>query len=184
MMLFVEQPFVDYNRRIAIGLLRAPHVGREWTLTISRPPASVKEMTELLDRAEPDGVAVLDLSEDCLKLILARGIPCVSLSVDKFPSCGLPVVQTDDIAIGTLAADHFLQRGFRHFASAGSPLRVQFQARVKGLCRQAQEAQSPVHRVLARGLRLEPAFRFQGASSRNSRLAGSASETLRHLLRQ
>ena len=132
MMLFVDQPFVDYNRRIAVGLLRAPHVGKEWTLTISRPPVSAKEMTELLDRTEPDGVAVLDLSEDCLKLILARGIPCVSLSVDKFPSCGLPVVQTDDIAIGTLAADHFLQRGFRHFASVGSPSRVQFQARVKG----------------------------------------------------
>lgn len=37
----------------------------------------------------------------------------------NLPQLGLPLVQVDDDAVGCLAAEHFLERGFRHFAFCG-----------------------------------------------------------------
>jgi LacI family transcriptional regulator len=52
------------------------------------------------------------------RAVLAAGIPVVDvLGVVKIP--GLPLVHTDDSRISALAAEHLLERGFRHFAFFG-----------------------------------------------------------------
>ncbi len=49
--LFTESPFVDCNRRMAIGMLNDPGMGRDRYLSIIRPPETARKMKALLDRA-------------------------------------------------------------------------------------------------------------------------------------
>lgn len=49
----------------------------------------------------------------------ASGLPCVSLYDAPWPPM-VPTVIPDDAAIGRVAADYFLQRGFRHFGLVNS----------------------------------------------------------------
>lgn len=53
-------------------------------------------------------------------LVLKSGIPAVDVD-DQWPSSGLPRVQSDQEAIGALAAEHLLERGLTHFAFIGYP---------------------------------------------------------------
>jgi len=71
-----------------------------------------------LDSKRWDGVisrhTTPGLVETCKKL----KIPLVDLNdVPRFP--GIPKIRPDNVAIGHLAAEHFLERGFRHFGFTG-----------------------------------------------------------------
>ena len=54
------------------------------------------------------------LVENCHEL----GIPLVDVKDDP-PIPGVPKIRPDNVAIGHLGAEHFLDRGFRHFAFSG-----------------------------------------------------------------
>ena len=47
-----------------------------------------------------------------------QGIPLVDLN-DTAPFAGVPKIRPDNTAVGRLGAEHFLERGFRHFAFCG-----------------------------------------------------------------
>ena len=49
------------------------------------------------------------------------GIPTVDLN-DQVRGLGLPQIHSDHEAIARLAAEHLLERGFRHFAYFGFPV--------------------------------------------------------------
>jgi len=54
------------------------------------------------------------LVQNCKKM----GIPLVDLN-DGPPFPGVPKIRPDNLAIGHLGAEHFIDRGFRHFAFSG-----------------------------------------------------------------
>lgn len=54
------------------------------------------------------------LVRECAEL----GIPLVDLN-DTPPTPGVPKIRPDNVAIGHLGAEHFLERGFRHFGFCG-----------------------------------------------------------------
>lgn len=133
LLLFVEDIYRDYNRRVATGLLNA--LDRDWHLLVLRPPQSVSEMTAALDRHSPDAAAILGLPERCREVLIERGIPSVELGVDRFPRSPIPVIETDDEAIGAMAAEHFLQRGYREFAVFDNSGLERFTRRIRGFQR-------------------------------------------------
>ena len=53
--------------------------------------------------------------------VMKTGIPTVDLN-DKVRDTGLPQVHADHAAIARLAAEHMLERGFRHFSFFGFPV--------------------------------------------------------------
>ena len=53
--------------------------------------------------------------------ILRAGVPTVDLN-DQVRGLGLPQIHSDHAAIARLAADHLMDRGFRHFAYFGFPV--------------------------------------------------------------
>ncbi len=55
--------------------------------------------------------------DDLADFILASGLPAVEISMVR-SDINLPRVEGDSEMIGRLAAEHFLERGFRHFAWA------------------------------------------------------------------
>ncbi len=130
LLLFVQDVYRDYNRRVATGLLNA--LDRRWHLRVTKPPATAREMEAALDHFDPDAVAILGLPRECREVLIRRGIPSVELGVDRFPDTPIPVIETDDEAIGALAADHFLQRGYREFAAFSNSGFERFERRVHG----------------------------------------------------
>lgn len=130
LLLFVRDIYRDYNRRVATGLLNA--LDRGWRLGIAPPPRTAAEMAELLDHHAPDAVAILGLPRACRDVLIRRGIPSVELGVDRFPGTPIPVIETDDEAIGALAAEHFLQRGYREFAAFSNSGYDRFERRIRG----------------------------------------------------
>lgn len=143
LLLFVEDIYRDYNRRVATGLLNA--LDRAWHLLVLRPPKSVAEMIAVLERHRPDAVAILGLTEKCREVLIERRIPSVELGVDRFPRTPIPVIETDDEAIGALAADHFLQRGYREFAVLDNSGLERFRRRSQGFQRRLARENLRVH---------------------------------------
>jgi MFS family permease len=58
--------------------------------------------------------------DDLAEFILSSGLPAVEISMVR-NEINLPRVEGDSEMIGRLAAEHFLERGFRHFAWAPFP---------------------------------------------------------------
>lgn len=142
--LFAESPFVDCNRRMAIGMLNNPGMGPERYLSIIRPPETARKMRTLLDRAKPDAVASLDLSRECLDVVIEAGIPCVQMSFDAHPTANIPVIRSDDVRIGAMAADSLLRRGCQNLAVLASRTWPQFKERVEGFLDRLGKERCPV----------------------------------------
>ena len=65
-----------------------------------------------------DGIlTILGYRRELVDFIKSAGVPTVAITLinDKVP---LPRVEGDNVRIGQLAAEHFLERGYRHFAWA------------------------------------------------------------------
>ncbi len=63
-----------------------------------------------------DGIlTALDFQSDLTRFIRTAGVPVVDLALNR-PEFSLPRVIGDHRLIGQMAAEHFLERGFRHFA--------------------------------------------------------------------
>lgn len=63
-----------------------------------------------------DGVIARVGSERIARELRAKRLPVVNVSWIELNGVGFPRVSTNLVASARLAADHFLERGFRHFA--------------------------------------------------------------------
>lgn len=62
-----------------------------------------------------DGIiSLLHRESELCDFVRARTCPAVNIGGVKLP--GVPTVRSDDTAVGRMAAEHFLARGFRHIA--------------------------------------------------------------------
>lgn len=104
-----------FGRAVEEGVLRhaAEHDLERWGTLVGIQP----EMVELgaLPRYRLDGLIAALNSVPILRHIQKAGIPCVNVS-GTFEKTGVPSVLLDNAAIGRMAADYFLARGYRHFA--------------------------------------------------------------------
>lgn len=65
-----------------------------------------------------DGIIARIENDEIARSVAASGLPAVDVSAARrLPA--IPWVETDDAAISRLAAEHFLDRGFKHFAYCG-----------------------------------------------------------------
>lgn len=65
-----------------------------------------------------DGIIARIESSRIAKAVLAKKLPVVDLSAGRFAP-NIPWVETDDVAIATLAAQHLRERGFKQFGYCG-----------------------------------------------------------------
>jgi LacI family transcriptional regulator len=73
-----------------------------------------------LDRWRGDGIIARIENSRIAKAVVRAGIPAVDMSAARLVP-EFPWVETDDEAISRLAAEHLLERGFKHFAYCGDP---------------------------------------------------------------
>jgi len=104
---------ISYGRSIARGVLAYARIERRWQVF-------VEELNVLdLQRGNlPDGVIVHGSKTNAVELLAHYHIPAVNVSGMQ-PLSDVPSVLPYDEKIGRLGAEHFLERGFRHFGFWG-----------------------------------------------------------------
>jgi LacI family transcriptional regulator len=106
-----------YGRQILRGIIRYLRSHQPWSVFLElrelrvAPPAWLKDW-------RGDGIISRITDPSLAELLRKKRIPVVNLN-DVHSGLGLPTIESDHRAIGRLAAEHLLERGFRHFAVCG-----------------------------------------------------------------
>ncbi len=107
-----------YGREILHGTVQYVRENGPWTVFFE--PRSMQDPAPpWLEDWDGDGI-ITTLYPQFSELIRGTGIPTIDLD-DQEPQSGLPTVQSDQHAIGALAAAHLMERGFERFGYFGYP---------------------------------------------------------------
>ena len=113
--------FVDnagsYGRGVIQGIAKYLETHGPWSLYIETHATGVVDV-RWLRRWKGDGLLAFIEHRPVVAKLQRLGIPTVEV-YGHLPELQLPSVQNDDNAIGRLAAEHFLDNGFKHFAFTG-----------------------------------------------------------------
>ncbi len=98
--------------------------GKDWVFFLE--PRGKYDRLELPTDWRADGVIARITHEKLATQIVAAGIPAVNVSWYRFGEGQIARCTSDEHAAGRLAAQYFLDRGFREFAYCGSPRRPNY----------------------------------------------------------
>jgi LacI family transcriptional regulator len=112
---------IETSNEYARGLLHGIHMyqceNRPWSIYLNEYSRYNTDLT-WLRQWSGDGIIARIENEETARYILDTGLPTVDLSASRIiPS--LPFVETNDQSIAYMAAEHFLERGFKHFGYYG-----------------------------------------------------------------
>jgi LacI family transcriptional regulator len=110
-----------YGRGLLEGIHRHLREHEPWTILLPEHGRGMPPL-EMLSRWRGDGIiARIETPEIAAAIRRAgRGRPLAVVDVSAARLLdGVPYVETDDVAIARLAADHFIERDFRHLAFLG-----------------------------------------------------------------
>lgn len=129
-----------FDRMIEVGATRYAHerANSRWSQLITIPNGMARK--GFLRDYRPEGVIAavggLVIEEE----LACSGIPVVN-TYDHIPNPRLPTIRIDDLKVGKMAADHFLERGFYHFAFCGAVRNRSYSlARAKGFSEAVRSA--------------------------------------------
>lgn len=115
---------MDNSRQFSRGLLRgianySKYCGN-WTLIDKPPfylsPSSEKKIIDEIINLEIDGIIMRHTN--ATEQILQQGIPTIVADL-RHENLNCPIIKPDDLKIGEIAAEYFLNRGYKHFAFCG-----------------------------------------------------------------
>ncbi len=104
----------DDAKGILMGISR--YAARTWNVMIDMKASAVDQEWWL--REDWDGIITRHTSPMLLNVCRKRRIPLIDLN-DSPPIHGFPKIRPDNVAIGHMGAEHFLERGFKNFAFCG-----------------------------------------------------------------
>lgn len=97
-----------------------------------------------LSKWKVDGVLARIETRSWANLLDRLKVPTINLSKPPFVT-RFPCIETDDVAIAELAFQHFVERGFRHFAYCPEEGYVWSDLRGEAFARMANEARADIH---------------------------------------
>ena len=114
----VMAPFeVGFGSDVLCGLRSYAIQARPWTFEFKFRPNLEDVITELSEN-KPDGLIVDPLEPVHLPLVCGLGVPFVTIT-EHWGQEHVPRVGVNEQAIGRMAAQHFLERGYHHYAFCG-----------------------------------------------------------------
>jgi len=106
-----------YARGLLQGIVSYMHEHRPWSIYLAEHSRGQRSPS-WLNRWQGDGVIARVENASIAATVCRLRAPTVDMSAARLiPS--IPWVETDDVAIARLAAQHLMERGFRHFAFVG-----------------------------------------------------------------
>lgn len=115
----VVETATHYGRQVLAGILRYKIEKANWRVFVEQqdlnapPPVWVKDWPG-------DGVICRLTTPEVTQFALERGLPLVELNDRKHQPMDLVTFRSDDEMIGTMAAEHLIERSFTQFAFLGS----------------------------------------------------------------
>ncbi len=100
----------SYGRDLLSGIIRFMRMHDDWSVFLEQrdlwqqPPA-------WLEHWKGDGIISRATTPKLIEAIQKTGVPLVEVT-DRHAETELPQIRSDDVAIGRVAADHLLERGF------------------------------------------------------------------------
>ncbi len=105
----------DDAKGILMGISRYSH--GNWDVLIDAQAAAVNE-DWWVTNSDWDGIITRHTSPMLVEVCRARRIPLIDLN-DAPPIIDVPKIRPDNMAIGHMGAEHFIERGFKNFAFCG-----------------------------------------------------------------
>jgi LacI family transcriptional regulator len=106
-----------YGRRILDGVSRYLRANRPWSIYLEQHELG-SDLPGLLKRWSGDGIITRQATPGSVKLLVRRRLAAIDLG-DIHPPLGIMRIYSADGAIGRMAAEHLLERGFQSFACCG-----------------------------------------------------------------
>jgi LacI family transcriptional regulator len=133
------RPDSGYYRGILRGIKRyADDAGhpRRWIFGMV---AYSEDLPHMARHYHPAGVLAYIYGNERPETLQALGVPVVNFA-NSGTDLNLPSVNIDDVAVGRMAAEHLLERRFRHFAFVGCPRLAFSNQREEGFVARLAEA--------------------------------------------
>jgi LacI family transcriptional regulator len=103
----------QYHRGVLQGLARYARLHGPWELEAE--PTHAEGHLSLSELRPMDGVVMMITAHEQIEQLVHWNLPVVNMS-SRFPDVDLAHVSNDGTSIATLAIEHFIERGFHHFA--------------------------------------------------------------------
>jgi LacI family transcriptional regulator, galactose operon repressor len=130
----------EYGRQLIYGIAKYSRLKGPWALY--RQVSGLHESLPYLKSCKADGIITRDIRK--VKSLIETGIPAI-VSIHFKRALDMPIIITDDVKIGQMAAEHLLERGLRHFAFCGFDDAHWSEARKASFTRRIAEAGFETH---------------------------------------
>ena len=105
-----------YGRRILLGVSKFVREHHEWSVQ-SEEWRWADPVPDWIKKWNGDGIIAWLETPELAAMVQDLGVPAVDVRGSS--GCGLPLIDTENQIVGQLAAEHLMQRGFRHYAFCG-----------------------------------------------------------------
>ncbi|HEX6963025.1 MAG TPA: XylR family transcriptional regulator [Lacipirellula sp.] len=106
-----------YGRRILDGISHYLRASRPWSIYLEQHELST-DLPGFLRRWNGDGIITRQATADSVRLLRRKRLTAIDLG-DLKPHLGILRIGSAHTAIGRMAAEHLLERGFENFACCG-----------------------------------------------------------------
>jgi LacI family transcriptional regulator len=110
--------YIDQDARILHAISHYNRLNRRWSAFIDDQAFSKTTPDYILNR-NWDGIISKEPAPELFAQCLKRGIPCVDLSDYPAQVPGIPKIHPDNRAVGHMAAEYFIEKGYHNFAFCG-----------------------------------------------------------------
>jgi LacI family transcriptional regulator len=128
----------SHGRGLLNGIRQFIAENEEWSVFLM-PRSLDSQIPDWLSRWKGDGILSRTTSQEMADAITASGIPTVELRSTKLKHA-FPFLGIDNRAMGRLVAEHFLERGIRHFGVYEIGIEVYFEERRDNYIQTIQQA--------------------------------------------
>jgi LacI family transcriptional regulator len=113
-LLFVETSR-EFGRGLLYGIARYSRLHGRWR--VYRWPGALDSLLPEWKHLKLDGAIVRDVK--AVEILAHSGLPVIFAQHNRDSYAPFPAIITDSVGIGSMAAEHFLDRGFQNFAYCG-----------------------------------------------------------------
>ncbi len=141
----------SYGRELLMGIAKYVRIHGPWSIEFEEGDPG-EHFPKWFGRWKWDGIIARVSTPEMAEVLRRAGVPVVDLS-GSLPEARFPRIRSDEQAVGGMAAEHLLERGFKNFAFCGFNgtdwsdfRRVSFERRISeaGFACQAFESPGPM----------------------------------------
>ena len=107
----------SYGRELLMGIAKYVRIHGPWSIEFEEGDPG-EHFPKWFSRWKWDGIIARVSTPEMAEVLRRTGVPVVDLS-GSMPEAGFPRIRSDENAVGRMAAEHLLERGFKNFAFCG-----------------------------------------------------------------